>query len=123
MPPRTPGPPPHWHEMHDETFYITSGVVRFHVPDPDRPGHDKKVIDAKPGDYMVVPIRAPHTFSNPSDEEARIFFTSTPSFYINYFKLLSKLSKPDEPLPAEVTMQAMSMFATIQVDKQPRRNE
>ena len=109
--------------MHDETFFITHGVVRFHVPDVDKPGHDKKVVDAKPGDYMVVPIRAPHTFSNPGDEEARIFFTSTPSFYINYFKLLSKLSKPDEPLPAEVTMTAMSMFATIQVDKQPRRNE
>lgn len=109
--------------MHDETFYITQGLIRFHVPDPDRPGFDKTVVDAKPGDYMVVPIRAPHTFSNPSDEEARIFFTSTPSFYINYFKLLSQLSKPDEPLPAEVTMQAMSMFATIQVDKQPRRNE
>jgi hypothetical protein len=46
---------------------------------------------------MVVPIRAPHTFSNPGNEEARIIFTSTPSFYINYFKLLSKLSKPDEP--------------------------
>lgn len=71
---------------------------------------------------MVVPIRAPHTFSNPSDEESRIFFTSTPSFYINYFKLLSQLSEPDKPLPAEVTMTAMSMFATLQVDKTPRKN-
>lgn len=120
MPPHTPGPPPHWHEMHDETFLIQSGTVRFHVPDQDKPGHDKKVVDAGPGDYMVVPIRAPHTFSNPGDEEAKIFFTSTPSFYINYFKLLSSLAKPDEPLPGEVTMKAMSMFATIQVDAKPR---
>ena len=109
--------------MHDETFYITQGVIRFHVPNPEVPGEDRQVVDAKPGDYMVVPIRAPHTFSNPGDEEARIFFTSTPSFYINYFKLLSQLAKPDAPLPAEVTMQAMAMFATIQVDKVPRRNE
>ena len=57
------------------------------------------------------------------DEKVNFVPIHTPSFYINYFKLLSKLSKPDEPLPAEVTMQAMSMFATIQVDKQPRRNE
>jgi mannose-6-phosphate isomerase-like protein (cupin superfamily) len=97
MPPGTPGPPPHWHEMHDETFYIIQGTVRFHVPDADKPGEDKSIVDAKKGDYMVVPIRAPHTFSNPGNEEARIIFTSTPSFYINYFKLLSKLSKPDEP--------------------------
>jgi hypothetical protein len=57
-------------------------------------------------DYIEQLFRAPHTFSNPTDEEARIFFTSTPSFYINYFKLLSQLSKPDQPLPAEVTMTA-----------------
>lgn len=106
--------------MHDETFLITAGKVRFHVPDQDRPGEDKKVVDAGPGDYMVVPIRAPHTFSNPGDEEARIIFTSTPSFYINYFKLLSSLAKPDEPLPGEVTLKAMSMFATIQVDGKAR---
>lgn len=62
MPPRTPGPPPHWHEMHDETFYITKGSVRFHVPDASEEGKDKKIIDAKTGDYVVVPIRAPHTF-------------------------------------------------------------
>ncbi|KAK5163497.1 uncharacterized protein LTR77_010679 [Saxophila tyrrhenica] len=120
MPPHTPGPPPHWHEMHDETFLIQAGTVRFHVPDPESEGKDRVVRDAGVGDYVVVPIRAPHTFSNPGDEEATIIFTSTPSFYINYFKLLSSLSKPDEPLPGEVTMKAMSMFATIQVDGKPR---
>ncbi|KAK4505188.1 hypothetical protein PRZ48_003151 [Zasmidium cellare] len=126
MPPKTPGPPPHWHEMHDETFYITQGTVRFHVPDttsPETSGKDKKLVDCKAGDYMVVPIRAPHTFSNPGDEEAKIFFTTTPSFYINYFKLLSQLAKPDQPVPAEVNMQAMAMFATILADKKPRKPE
>ena len=39
--------------MHDETFYVTQGVIRFHVPDPNRPGEDKQIVDAKPGDYMV----------------------------------------------------------------------
>jgi oxalate decarboxylase/phosphoglucose isomerase-like protein (cupin superfamily) len=109
--------------MHDETFYITQGTVRFHVPDTSAEGKDKKVVDAKVGDYMVVPIRAPHTFSNPGDEEARILFTSTPSFYINYFKLLSQLAKPDQPVPAEVNIQAMAMFATILADKKPRKPE
>ncbi|SLM38942.1 RmlC-like jelly roll fold, partial [Lasallia pustulata] len=23
LPPKTQGPPPHWHEMHDETFLVT----------------------------------------------------------------------------------------------------
>lgn len=123
MPPKTPGPPPHWHEMHDETFYITAGTVRFHVPDTTTEGQDKKTVDCHAGDYMVVPIRAPHTFSNPGDVEAKIFFTSTPSFYINYFKLLSQLARPDQPVPAEVNMQAMAMFATVLADKKPRKPE
>lgn len=29
IPPKTPGPPAHWHEMHDETFLVTKGTVRF----------------------------------------------------------------------------------------------
>lgn len=107
--------------MHDETFYITKGTIRFHVPDTDNPGADKEVIDAKAGDYMTVPIRSPHTFSNPTDEESRLFFTATPAHYINYFKLLSTLGKPGEPMPAEANVQAMALFATTLVDKQPRK--
>lgn len=76
IPPKTPGPPPHWHEMHDETFLVTKGTVRFHVP--EAPGLEPKIIDAKEGDYVVVPTRAPHTFSNETDEEARFFNTFTP---------------------------------------------
>ncbi|KAF2864312.1 hypothetical protein K470DRAFT_1212 [Piedraia hortae CBS 480.64] len=121
LPPRTSGPPPHWHEMHDETFYVTQGTVRFHVPFPGNPGEDKKIVDVKAGGYMVVPIRAPHTFSNPFEKEAKIFFTTTPSFYINYFKLLSKLGEEGKPMPAEVNMTAMSLYGTTLVDKQPRK--
>ena len=62
--------------MHDETFLVTKGTVRFHVP--EAPGLEPKVIDAKEGDYVVVPTRAPHTFSNETDEEARFFNTYTP---------------------------------------------
>lgn len=51
------GPPPHWHEMHDETFLVTKGTVRFHIP-------GKPSVDAHQGDYVVVPTRSPHTFSN-----------------------------------------------------------
>jgi hypothetical protein len=109
--------------MHDETFYITQGTVRFHVPDTSEEGKDKKIVDAKVGDFVVAPIRAPHTFSNPSNEEARIYFTSTPSFYINYFKLLSSIAKPDQPVPAEVNVQAMAMFASILADRKPRMPE
>ena len=81
IPANTGGPPAHWHEMDDKTFLITQGVIRFHV----RGGQS---IDAKVGDYVTAPPRAPRTFSNPFDEEAKIFNTFTPAYYINYFKLM-----------------------------------
>jgi quercetin dioxygenase-like cupin family protein len=62
--------------MHDETFLVTKGTVRFTVP--EAPGLEGKIIDAKTGDYVVVPTRAPHTFSNETDEEARFVNTFTP---------------------------------------------
>ncbi|CEJ54474.1 hypothetical protein PMG11_00782 [Penicillium brasilianum] len=107
IPPRTRGPPPHWHEMHDETFLVTKGTVRFHIPGK----HD---VDAKAGDYVVVPTKSPHTFSNPTDEESIFFSTITPAFYINYFKLLGELVK-EGPMTKEANEKAMAYYATLPV--------
>ncbi|KAJ5232071.1 hypothetical protein N7468_005027 [Penicillium chermesinum] len=107
IPPRTAGPRPHWHEMHDETFLVTKGTVRFHIP-------GKPDVDASAGDYVVVPTRSPHTFSNSTDEEARFFNTFTPAFYINYFKILGEFAK-EGGLTPEVNKKAMAYFATLPV--------
>ncbi|KAJ6150567.1 hypothetical protein N7471_001766 [Penicillium samsonianum] len=108
IPPGARGPPPHWHEMHDETFLVTQGMVRFHIP-------GKANVDAHAGDYVVVPTRSPHTFSNPGDMEARFFNTYTPAFYINYFKLLSEMSEEGKPMSREANEKAMSYFATLPI--------
>ena len=106
--PRASGPVPHWHEMHDETFLITKGTVRFHgagvkdfegksvvaqgPEDGDGVGKDDGVyVDAKEGDYIVIGTRAPHTFSNPTREEAAFVNTLTPAFYVNYFKMMAEM--------------------------------
>jgi len=112
IPPGAKGPEAHWHEMHDETFLITKGTVRFHATGPN----GAEDIDAHTGDYVTVPIRSPHTFSNPFDEEARFFNTLTPAFYVNYFKLLSELADGG-PLTPEVGGKAMSRYATIPMPK------
>lgn len=57
VPPNMKGPPAHWHEMHDETFLVTKGMIRFHVPDPENPGKDLKTVDAYEGDYVTVPTQ------------------------------------------------------------------
>lgn len=42
--------------MHDEVFITTAGVVRFHMPSPNE-GEEEKIIDAKLGDTVTVPIK------------------------------------------------------------------
>jgi mannose-6-phosphate isomerase-like protein (cupin superfamily) len=113
IPAHTAGPPAHWHEMHDETFLVTAGVVRFHAP-------DNTYHDAHAGDYVTVPIRAPHTFSNPGDVEAKFFNTYTPAFYIGYFKMLAEISKGDEKMSKEKNLAVMQRFATIPAEEMVR---
>ncbi|OAL27336.1 hypothetical protein AYO22_03611 [Fonsecaea multimorphosa] len=109
VPPHTSGPPPHWHEM---------GTLRFHAL-------NGQTVDAKLGDYVTVPPRSPHTFSNPYDQEAKFFNTYTPAFYINYFRLLATMNQQGQPMNPEANRKAMAYFATIgvaddemQMDKQ-----
>jgi len=92
--------------QHDETFLVTQGTLRFH-------GLDGNTIDAKLGDYITVPPRAPHTFSNPYDEPAKFFNTYTPAFYINYFKLLATLGEAGKPMNPEANRRAMAVSSTI----------
>lgn len=80
--------------------------MRFHLLNGD-------VIDAKEGDYVVVPVRSPHTFSNPFDVEARFVCTFTPSYYINYFKMLSTLVAAGQPMTAEANRKAMAVSGLL----------
>ncbi|KAI8317059.1 hypothetical protein K4K59_011863 [Colletotrichum sp. SAR11_240] len=114
LPPGLKGPPPHWHEMHDETFLTTKGTIRYHIPKPDG---TEDIIDAKEGDYVTVPVRAPHTFSNPTDQEAKFYNTYTPAYYINYFKLLGTYVKEGKPISPKEHLDAMSNYATIPVPR------
>ncbi|KAI9660432.1 MAG: hypothetical protein M1821_009782 [Bathelium mastoideum] len=116
LPPHTDGPVAHWHEMHDETFLVTKGMVRFHIPKhPKNP--EEKFIDAHEGDYVTVPIRAPHTFSNPTDGESRFICTMTPCFYVNYFKLLSQIAEAGKPMTKEANIKAMACYATLPIEQ------
>ncbi|KAF2754672.1 hypothetical protein EJ05DRAFT_503624 [Pseudovirgaria hyperparasitica] len=124
VPAKTKGPPMHWHEMHDETFLVTQGTLRFNVL-------EDKVVDAATGDYVVVPPRAPHTFENPFDEDAKFFntytvqslmkppggyaLTSQPAYYINYFKLLATMAEDGKPMSKEANIEAMARYATLPV--------
>jgi len=105
IPPKTPGLPQHVHIMHDETFLVTSGRVRFTTGSTE--------IDTKVGDFVTVPPRAPHTFANPFDEPARMVNTVTPAQYIEYFRLLDRVTRENRKLTPEDMKQAMANYATL----------
>ncbi|GAB7353834.1 hypothetical protein MBLNU459_g4203t2 [Dothideomycetes sp. NU459] len=101
VPANTAGPPAHWHEMHDETFLVTQGSLRF-TWHPENGSEATKTVDAKAGDYVV---------------EAKFFNTYTPSFYINYFRLLAKYIGDGKAMTPEANKKAMASFATIPIPK------
>ncbi|PNS19469.1 hypothetical protein CAC42_7313 [Sphaceloma murrayae] len=109
VPPRTPGPAQHWHQMHDETFLVMSGVATF-------TSREAK-FTAEKGDYVVVPICSPHTFGNDSETEELVMYnTFTPAFYIDYFRLMAQMAReaPDGKLTPQMAREAMGRYATLQ---------
>ena len=104
VPPGVAGPPPHLHQMHDETFLVMRGVLRFTAGD--------KSHDAHAGDYVVVPVGAPHTFANASTAPAVVFNSFTPAFYVNYLRELAALAAAGGLGPDAIAA-AMARYATI----------
>lgn len=104
IPPHAISLPQHLHLMHDETFFVTQGTIRFTVNDEEQ--------DVKAGGYVVVPTGAAHTFSNPSDEPATFLTTFTPAFYVNYFRELAKMASAGKEASADEIMRVRGRYAT-----------
>jgi quercetin dioxygenase-like cupin family protein len=103
VPPHTEGPPAHWHQKHDETFYVIAGTARFTVGDTHR--------EAPAGTFVSVPIGAEHTFANPGDDPAIILNTFTPDFYVGYLRDLGKLAASGQ-MTSQAILAAMARYAT-----------
>lgn len=58
-------------------------------------------------------FRAPHTFSNSFDEEAKFLCTFTPAFYINYFRILGEMVEKGVEMDKEINLEVMARYATL----------
>jgi quercetin dioxygenase-like cupin family protein len=103
VPPKVDQIPPHLHRMHDETFLVISGKLRFGA------GNDS--YDVAAGEYVVVPIGAPHKFTNPFDETAVFFNSFTPAYYVNYLREISRLETAGQ-IKKEDILKVMARYAT-----------
>jgi quercetin dioxygenase-like cupin family protein len=95
-PPRFRGPQPHWHGHFTEAFYVLEGTLSAQV--------DGRRIEARPGDFILVPPRTVHSFSNQTDEPMKYLILFSPAGMEEYFEKLFELvqNEPQWP-PADMS--------------------
>jgi mannose-6-phosphate isomerase-like protein (cupin superfamily) len=104
VPPHAPTPPPHIHHAHEEGFYVLEGELEFLV--------GTRTMRARAGTFVMVPVDALHTFSNPTDRPARFLNTFTPPRYIHYFEEMSELIQRGGQLNAPEFAELMARYDT-----------
>jgi quercetin dioxygenase-like cupin family protein len=102
--PNAPTPPPHIHHAHEEVFYVLEGELEFLA--------GAETVRASAGTFVMVPIGALHTFSNPTDKPARFLNTFTPSRYIRYFEEMSQLLQGDVAPSSPQLTELMARYDT-----------
>ena len=102
--PHAQTPPPHIHHAHEEIFYVLEGELEFLA--------GTETVRAGQGTFVMVPIGAVHTFSNPTDKPARFLNTFTPPLYIDYFEEMSKLIQAGGALTQQQVVELMARYKT-----------
>ena len=78
IPAGSPGPRPHLHLRHEETFYVLEGLLTVRV--------GSRRIEATAGSFVVVPRGVVHQPSNPSAEPARVLLVFSPGGMDRFFR-------------------------------------
>jgi mannose-6-phosphate isomerase-like protein (cupin superfamily) len=65
--------PRHVHHSDDEAWYVLEGTLMFEVGDDE--------VEARVGSAVLVPSGTPHTYWNPSPEQARYVIVMTPNIH------------------------------------------
>jgi mannose-6-phosphate isomerase-like protein (cupin superfamily) len=102
-PPRFAGPPPHWHKVTTEIFYVLEGALSLRVGDES--------IQAGPGGYAFVPPRTVHAFSNETDAPAKYLLVASPAGLENYFAELAELVKGEPSWPPKDMSKLVALMA------------
>lgn len=96
IPPGSPGPRPHLHRHHEETFYVLEGELRVGV------GHRK--ITAPVGSFVVVPRGVVHQPSNPGPVPTRVLLAFSPAGMDGFFEEAAQRRMPLQAVPSDPTV-------------------
>ena len=78
IPPGSPGPRPHLHRYHEETFYVLERELTVRVG-------PRKIV-APAGSFVVVPRGVVHQPSNPGAQPTRVLLVCSPAGMDQFFE-------------------------------------
>src|SRR5215218_9359995 len=92
IPAGSPGPRPHLHRDHEETFYVLEGELTARV--------GERGITAPVGSFVVIP-RGVHQPSNPETEPVRVLLIFSPSGMEHFFEEAAEGRIPLQAVPED----------------------
>ena len=101
LPPGGRRPPAHRHVNCSEAFFVLDGQISFVLDGTDLTGG--------PGDFLLVPRGAAHTFGNASSDPARLLVLHAPAMDA-YFEELHRLWASGQPPATEQERALMARF-------------
>jgi quercetin dioxygenase-like cupin family protein len=103
IPPGSPGPRPHIHLHHEETFYVLDGELTVRV--------GPRTITAPAGSFVVVPRGVVHQPSNPGTEPTRVLLIFSPAGMDRFFEEAADGRIPLQAAPTDpVVLEKLTAF-------------
>ena len=93
IPAGSPGPLPHLHRDHEETFYVLEGELTVRV--------GERTITAPVGSFVVIPRGVVHQPSNPTTESTRVLLIFSPSGMEHFFEEAAQERIPLQVVPTD----------------------
>lgn len=83
LPPRSEGPPAHWHRRATEAYYVVQGTLRFMAGDQS--------MDISSGGFVLARPGLTHAFANVTDSTTRFLMFVSPGGIERYYDGLARL--------------------------------
>jgi quercetin dioxygenase-like cupin family protein len=93
IPPGSPGPRPHLHLNHEETFYVLEGELTVRV--------GQRTMTAPAGSFVVVPRGVAHQPSNPGTQPTRVLLIFSPAGMDRFFEEAAEERMPLAAVPED----------------------
>jgi mannose-6-phosphate isomerase-like protein (cupin superfamily) len=93
IPAGSPGPLPHIHHEHEETFYVLEGELTVRV--------GERRFTAPVGSFVVIPRGVVHQPSNPATEPMRVLLIFSPAGMEHFFEEAAEGRIPLQAVPTD----------------------